>query len=477
VSGGAPKSDLARDETIQSDPSRPSQAPPRFQSGARVTERQFIHSGDVPCIDASGNMSSEGLPVRLGDVIAGKYQVERVLGRGGAGIVVLAKNLDLDEPVALKFLRPEVAELPEVVARFAREAKSAVSIKNEHVCKVLDVGTLPSGAPYMVMEYLEGRDLYRVMRERGALPVAEAVEYVLQACEALALAHARGIVHRDVKPENIFLIEPPEGLPYVKVLDFGISKGALTAGVNHDSIIKTGSLLGTPAYMSPEQIRATAGVDARTDIWALGIVLYEILTARAAFTADSVPQMAAAILEQEPESIRKIRVDIPPELAAVIGLCMSKDRNKRPADVAALASLLLPFAPKRARISVERAESVLHRTSSNTSGSRPPVSAPRRSRAPLAIIAAVVAAAIVIAIVVLTRKPAPIEVVVPPPPTVTVTVAGPSPPAVTVTVTTTVTAAPAIATTTAPTITKAIVKPATKSSVAPSAKSSVDLGF
>jgi eukaryotic-like serine/threonine-protein kinase len=469
VSGGI-KRDITRDETVQSDPSI---TPPRFQSHARSTQREFV-SDPVIITEAVASSIAESLPVKLGEVIAGKYQIERVLGRGGAGVVVLAKNLDLDEPVALKFLRPEVAELPEVVARFAREAKSTVSIKNEHVCKVLDVGTLPNGAPYMVMEYLEGRDLYRVMRDRGALPVSEAVEYVLQVCEALSLAHARGIIHRDVKPENIFLIEPKEGLPYVKVLDFGISKGALTAGVSNDSIIKTASLLGTPAYMSPEQIRATAGVDARSDIWAIGIVLYEILTAKAAFTADSVPQMAAAILEQEPASIRKLRADIPAGLADIIQRCLSKDRTKRPADVAALANELLPYAPKRARLSVERASSVLHGTSASDTETmrRPGVARPMK-------LGAVLIAICLVALIAWWRWPKHVAVVpVAPAPTVTVTVTSP-PVVVTVTqtVTSVVTAPPA--TSSAPPVVAtgtAKVKPVPMKP-APSAKSSVDLGF
>jgi serine/threonine-protein kinase len=480
VSGGAKRfdpMDVGRDETIPSDPSRMSSDPPRFQSGARSTDRREHVSG-------ASLIARESLhaPVDIGDIVAGKYQIERVLGRGGAGIVVAARNLDLDEPVALKFLRPDVAELPEVVARFAREAKSAVSIKNEHVCKVLDVGTLPPqgdrpGAPYMVMEYLEGRDLYRLMRERGALPISEAVEYVLQVCEALSFAHARGIIHRDVKPENIFLVESAEGIPYVKVLDFGISKGALTAHVANESVIKTGSLLGTPAYMSPEQIRATKQVDARTDIWAIGIVLYEILTAKAAFTADSVPQMAATILEQEPTSIRELRPEIPADLAAVINRCLAKDLNKRPRDVAELAAMLLPFAPQRARISVERASSVLHKTGGTPTPSLPTtaVAQPARSWTPVLAVIAVVAIGVVVLL--LLRKPAPVVVPPPPPPTVVTVVATQT---VTVTAAPTVTVAPSsepsvpvsVSGTAKPKLTE---KPKPKPSA--SGKASVDLGF
>jgi serine/threonine protein kinase len=471
VSGGAKKFDpigIGRDETIPSDPSRRSIEPPRFQSGARSTSREQI-SGDAPI----ARDSMVHAPVEIGDVVAGKYQIERLLGRGGAGIVVAARNLDLDEPVALKFLRPDVAELPEVVARFAREAKSAVSIKNEHVCKVLDVGTLPNGAPYMVMEYLEGRDLYRIMRERGALPVSEGVEYVLQVCEALSFAHARGIVHRDVKPENIFLIESKEGLPYVKVLDFGISKGALTAQVANESVIKTGSLLGTPAYMSPEQIRATTGVDARTDIWALGIVLYEILTAKAAFTADSVPQMAATILETEPTSIRQLRPEIPADLAAVINRCLAKDRNKRPRDVAELATLLLPFAPKRARISVERASSVLHKTGNTGSTPASAIAEDRPQRSWTPVVAVIALLAIGVAVMLFLRKPEPAIVQPAPPPSVITVI---STQTVTVTAPATTPSPPMVISSSVPSPTTK-PKPGVKPKPSPSGKASVDLGF
>ena len=456
--------DVGRDETIPSDPARTSLPAPRFQSGEHASGASLIVRD-----------SSVAAPVAIGDVVAGKYQIERLLGRGGAGIVVAARNLDLDEPVALKFLRPDVAEIPEVVARFAREAKSAVSIKNEHVCKVLDVGTLPSGAPYMVMEYLEGRDLYRIMRERGALPVPEAVEYVLQVCEALSFAHARGIVHRDVKPENIFLIESKEGLPYVKVLDFGISKGALTGHVPNESIIKTGSLLGTPAYMSPEQIRSTTQVDARSDIWAIGIVLYEILTARAAFTADSVPQMAATILEQEPTSIRELRSEIPADLEAVITRCLAKDRNKRPRDVAELATMLLPFAPQRARISVERANSVLHRTTLTDPTPAPAaIAAPARSFAPLVAVAAVLAIGVALALLFLLRRPAPVVAQPQPQPPTVITVVE------TQTVTVTAPAPSMVISLSTPSASgSATAKPkiVTKPKPTASGKASVDLGF
>src|SRR4051812_480796 len=213
--------------------------------------------------------------VYAGQILGGKYRVDRVLGAGGMGMVVAATHLQLDERIAIKFLLPEALRNPEAVARFGREAKAAVKIRGEHVARVIDVGSFENGAPYMVMEHLDGRDLSSFIHERGAMPMSDAVDAVLQACEALAEAHALGIVHRDLKPANLFLTRRPDGTPSIKVLDFGISK--LTApGADH-SMTKTSAVMGSPLYMSPEQMTASRGVDARTDIWALGVVLYELL--------------------------------------------------------------------------------------------------------------------------------------------------------------------------------------------------------
>src|SRR4051812_29611172 len=220
-----------------------------------------------------GNM--QGAPfvagVREGDVLAGKYRVDKILGAGGMGVVVAAHHVQLDERVAIKFLLPEALGNAEAVARFAREARAAVKIKSEHVARVIDVGTLETGAPYMVMEYLEGGDLSQVLASRGPLPVEEAVEYVLQACEAIAHAHALGIVHRDLKPANLFLIRRPDGTNAIKVLDFGISKVMPGKSASSDNAMtRTRTVMGSPLYMSPEQMASTRDVDGRTDLWALG---------------------------------------------------------------------------------------------------------------------------------------------------------------------------------------------------------------
>jgi serine/threonine-protein kinase len=276
------------------------------------------------------------------------------------GVVAAAQNLELDERVALKFLRPEMLAQPDVVARFKREAKAACSIKSEHVCPVFDVGTTSDGQPYLVMEFLEGRNLDAIVREAGHLGYREATEYVMQACEALAVAHARGIVHRDVKPENLFLTKRA-GLNSVKVLDFGVSKTALTGSIlgNAVPLVKTMNLMGSPCYMSPEQVRSADTVDARSDIWSLGIVLYEIVTGALPFAGSTITELCATILEMQPQPIATHRTDLPAAFSAVIDRCLEKDVTRRYQNVAELAIALMPFAPKRARISAERAAEAL----------------------------------------------------------------------------------------------------------------------
>jgi eukaryotic-like serine/threonine-protein kinase len=300
----------------------------------------------------------EDIAVREGDVIAGKYRVERVLGVGGMACVVAAKHLHLDESVALKFLRREFLTQRGVAERFTREAKAACKIRSEYVARVYDVGT-HAGAPFLVMDHLVGRDLYTVLLESGPLPVDAAVEYAMQTCAALAAAHSIGIVHRDVKPENLFLVEH-HGLPTVKLLDFGISRIALTGlALGEVSRMTGATTIGTPLYMSPEQIRSSASADGRSDLWSLGIVLYELLTGLPAFQAEGVSEVFAAILEQEPLPLREVRPDVPPGLVEVLERCLRKDPDERFQNAAELAAALLPFAPARALAVAERSSSTL----------------------------------------------------------------------------------------------------------------------
>jgi serine/threonine protein kinase len=307
-----------------------------------------------------------GLPSE-GDVLAGKYRVERVVGRGGMGVVLAAWHLELDQRVALKFLQPELAERDEAAERFRREARAVARIRSEHVARVIDVGTLEGGIPYMVMEYLDGQDLSEEFRLRGALPIRECVDYVIQAIEAVAEAHALGIVHRDLKPENLFLARRADGTRSVKVLDFGISKTLVLGSPEARSLTETSTMMGSPLYMSPEQMRAPRDVDARTDIWSIGAILYDLLAGRPPYVADTIPQLCTAVLESDPPPLRELRADIDPHLEKIIGRCLAKDRTHRWRTVAELARALLPFGTASSRIHVERASRVLHSTAESVS--------------------------------------------------------------------------------------------------------------
>jgi serine/threonine-protein kinase len=298
--------------------------------------------------------------VKEGDVLAGKYRIERVLGAGGMGVVVSAMHLQLDERVAIKFLLPGALHNAEAVARFAREARAAVKIKSEHVARVSDVGTLETGAPYMVMEFLQGRDLAALVKEAGPLAAADAADFVLQACEALAEAHALGIVHRDLKPANLFLVARADGSPCVKVLDFGISKVTSTSSSGADlGMTKTHAIMGSPLYMSPEQMSSSRSVDARADIWAIGAILYELATGTVPFEADSMPQLCGMILQDLPTPPRARRADLPESLERVILRCLEKDRANRFQNVAELAIALAPLTPRNGNRSAQRIAKIL----------------------------------------------------------------------------------------------------------------------
>jgi serine/threonine protein kinase len=303
---------------------------------------------------------AEPPPVVPGQVLAGKFRIERFIGEGGMGVVCEATHLALDERVALKFLRRQVMQMPDVVSRFDREARAAVKLKSEHVARVSDVGKTDDGIPYMVMELLDGQDLAQMLTERGPLPIAEAVEYVIQACEGVGEAHARGIVHRDLKPENLFVVTRDGGWATVKVLDFGISKAVLVGPSSVDlQSHDTTHIMGSPYYMSPEQIRSTRTVDHRADIWSLGVVLFELLSGMTAFDeTKDFTGLVAEILESPHRRLGMFRPDAPPALETVLDRCLEKDRNKRFQNVAELAVALLPFAPRRARVTVERTTAV-----------------------------------------------------------------------------------------------------------------------
>ncbi|MEP7120990.1 MAG: protein kinase [Byssovorax sp.] len=297
----------------------------------------------------------EGRAPRPGEVVAGKYVVERVIGSGGMGVVVAAKHLQLGERVALKFLLASGSTSPSdhpFAARFLREAQLAVRIKSEHVARVLDVGSLENGAPYMVMELLEGVDLDQLLRKEGTPPLDVALDYVLQACEAIAEAHTLGIVHRDLKPANLFLTRRNDGSPLIKVLDFGISKllGEFR-GPTDRSLTRADDVLGSPQYMAPEQVRDPRNVDARCDLFSLGSILYKLLTGKPAFDGGNPATVLALVLSEPPIPLREHRPEIPPALEALVLGCLEKDPAARVPSVEVLARGLVPFAkqaPRRA---------------------------------------------------------------------------------------------------------------------------------
>jgi serine/threonine-protein kinase len=290
--------------------------------------------------------------VTPGTLLAGKYRVERVLGQGGMGVVVEARHLQLDERVALKFLLSEYAQTPEASARFVREARAAVKIKSPHVARVSDVGTLEGGAPYMVMEFLEGSDISQLLEKTGVLPIADAIDFTIQGCEAIAEAHSYGIVHRDLKPANLFLTRHTDGTPLVKVLDFGISKVMNSGGI--DALTRTTAAMGSALYMSPEQMQQTRSVDHRTDIYALGVALYEMLGGKQPFFADTLPQLCAEILTGTPTPLRVLRPDIPEQLAWSIEKAYARDRAHRYQSIAELVIALAPWAPARSQPTIDR---------------------------------------------------------------------------------------------------------------------------
>jgi serine/threonine protein kinase len=306
--------------------------------------------------DVNGHSSTLafGSPMPVpGDVIADKYRIEAVLGRGGMSVVYRATHLQLDQQVAIKVLSAEALLLPEYVVRLKREARAVSRIRSEHVVRVHDIGALPDGGvPYLVMECLSGLDLAAVLARRGPFPVDLAVECVLQACEALAEAHALGIIHRDLKPANLFLCEAVDGSPCVKVLDFGISRMSRRHGLS--ALTDPGTVLGTPSYMAPEQMEAAETVDARSDIWALGTILYELLVGKPPHTGESLPQIFMKIMRSRTPKPSSVRAGVPSGVDSIVKRCLAIEPEDRFQTVADLAWALSTVGTPHGRDSAAR---------------------------------------------------------------------------------------------------------------------------
>jgi serine/threonine-protein kinase len=292
--------------------------------------------------------------VKPGDILGGKYRIDRILGAGGVGVIAAATHVELGQKCAIKVLRANVD--PDLRDRFIREARAAARLSGEHVARVMDVGRSADGTPYFVMELLAGEDLGHLVGGEGPLGVEMAIELALQTCEGLAEAHAAGIVHRDLKPRNLFLSRRIHGEPLVKILDFGIAK-VRKEGDTHET--GTESVFGSPQYMSPEQMRASRDVDARADIWSLGVCLYELLTGKPPFDAPTVPLLCVKVLTEPAPPLHDKRPDLPLELVAIVERCLSKEPEGRFADVGELAAALEPFAPS-VQGAADRVLTVLH---------------------------------------------------------------------------------------------------------------------
>jgi eukaryotic-like serine/threonine-protein kinase len=363
--------------------------------------------------------------LKEGHLLLDKYRVERVIGAGGMGVVVAARHIGLDELVAIKLMRGEGS--PADVGRFVREARACAKLRSQHAARVLDVASLDDGTPYMVLEYLDGEDLARVLRERGPLPSRDAVDIVLQACEAIAEAHAIGIIHRDLKPANLFLTASADGAACVKVLDFGIAKWA-NAGTQKMDLSQP---VGSAPYMAPEQIAEPERVDARTDVWALGATLFHLLTGSAPFGyegADSVHALMHAVLHRSPLRPRALRPDLPEELEAILAWCLEKRMDDRCPNVAELSAALVPFGGEQALARSRRIAKILGAPTSSAraaaGGGGPAEAAPpaARARRVLALALSAATAVLVVTAALVTLPGQPGRASAPPP------VAEPAPP-------------------------------------------------
>jgi serine/threonine-protein kinase len=311
---------------------------------------------------------NDQLMVREGDVLAGKYRVERIPGRSGLGVVVQVRHLELGQEVTLKFLVPDACAYPEFVQRFVREARAAVKIQGEHVARVTDVGRLEWGAPYMVREFLRGPDLAEVLKVRGPLPVTEAVDYIIQACEGVAEGHALGVVHRNLRPQSLVVTRRSDGTPLVKVFDFAAAESLHVNPFTERavSLVGTSAIMASLPYLAPEQIRDPHDVDFRADVYALGAILHELLTGVPVYSADSAPALLAMVAADAAPPVRSLRPDAPGEIDHIVLRCLSKNRAIRYGSVAELALALRAFASVDSASAIERIVRLSKRTARPT---------------------------------------------------------------------------------------------------------------
>jgi len=308
-------------------------------------------------------VSAPSASLSAGDVLAGKYRILRLLGRGGMGAVFAAEHTLLGHEVAIKLLLDDSARTASLVQRFINEARAASRIHGEHVVRVFDVDRLPDGNLFIAMELLQGEDLDNLVEREGTLQPVVAVDYILQAMEALVQAHQLGIVHRDLKPSNLFLVIRPDGEHVIKVLDFGVAKVASLPNVQAVAT-QTSALFGTPLYMSPEQIRSAKAADAQSDIWSLGVILFRVITGAPPFSGESFGELCFSIAEQTAPLAATLRPDVPPGLSEVIARCLERDKERRYRTAGELAAALRPFASQDGARSADRVLATERGTSS-----------------------------------------------------------------------------------------------------------------
>ncbi|HEX2673509.1 MAG TPA: serine/threonine-protein kinase [Polyangiaceae bacterium] len=279
---------------------------------------------------------------RVGQVIADKYRVVRLLGRGGMGEVYEARHVVVGRRFALKFLHQHLARGRDSLSRFLREAQAAGALDSEHVAAVLDFDTSADGSPFLVMEYLAGESLATLLKREGPLPVPRATAILLQVCSGLEVAHRAGIVHRDLKPDNLFVTRQANGAELIKILDFGIAK--LTEPSSDGAITSSGAILGTPFYMAPEQARGEKAVDFRADIYALGVMAYELLSGKKPHPGDGYNAILAHILTQPVTPLATLRPGLDPSLVAVIERALASESTRRQSSIAELGKELSRYA-------------------------------------------------------------------------------------------------------------------------------------
>ena len=357
-----------------------------------------------------------------GTVVAGRFQVQRKLGEGGMGAVYAAVNIATNRSVALKVMHPEYAAKKDIVKRFMREAKAATVITHPNVIEVLDVVNADGGEPVMVMELLSGEPLDALVDARGALPLAEAARIMTAVVSAVGAAHARGIVHRDLKPENIFLARGADGAVRPKVLDFGIAKildpSQINEGETKTGATKTGSMLGTPHYMSVEQACGEKDIDHRTDIWSIGIILYVMLSGRRPYEGENYGQILKALMTETPTPLGSLVPGLPREVCDIVERCMARQKDHRPYDLREVYAILARFcdatnvAPpsmSQAALREVSTSATLAAASVYTSAVLPTTTGPARSRKMWAWAAIPVLAVVIVGAGVLgLRKSAPV---------------------------------------------------------------------